>query len=273
MPTRSIRNSRVFAAVLTSVVVGFGLALDTAEAQTGSREVLIGVSRLGGPQPATAESEAMYDRAVQILRTGDLSGGQRQLEQLVARFPDSPAATRARRDLAALYAGPKPQAVAPIQVQGAIGHLGASDVTPPPTGAWRTTVRPPAGFQRTAQDILRDAAGDLVFFSEGSAELGARARKSLSAQAEWLKSNVGVPVLVEGHADESGSPAELRALSIARAEAVRVRLVEEGVPAERIRIAGHGGDRRVALCTDRTCSSQNRRVVTVVGARATAQLP
>ncbi len=127
--------------------------------------------------------------------------------------------------------------------------------------------------KRTAQQILRDAAGDLVFFSEGSAELGARARKALAAQAEWLKQNPALPVLVEGHADDTGSVNELKLLAASRAAAVRDRLIEEGVAPERIRTTGFGADSRVALCTDQSCASQNRRVMTVVGERAQAQLP
>lgn len=246
-----------------------------AHAQATSREVLIGVSRVGQPAATPEDAEALYGRASAVLRSGDVSLAQRQLEQLVARYPDSATAERARRDLAGLYGQPRQQAA--LSTTTRMSHLGAPDATavPSPLGSgWRTTVRPAAiGFQRSAQDLLREAAGDLVFFSEGSAELGARARKSLSAQAQWLLSNSALPVLVEGHSDEAGTAAELRALALARAEAVRNRLIEEGVSAERIRVMAYGSSRRVAICADLSCASQNRRTATIVGARATAQLP
>ena len=44
-----------------------------------------------------------------------------------------------------------------------------------------------------------------MFFSEGSAELGTRARTALEAQAAWLKRNAAVPVTIEGHADDAGA--------------------------------------------------------------------
>src|SRR6185295_13919053 len=66
--------------------------------------------------------------------------------------------------------------------------------------------------------------GDRVFFSEGSAELGARARKALAAQAAWLTRHPGVRVTVEGHADDPGG--DDVTLSEHRAEAVRQRLIE-----------------------------------------------
>jgi peptidoglycan-associated lipoprotein len=107
--------------------------------------------------------------------------------------------------------------------------------------------------------------GDRVFFSEGSAELGSRARTALDAQAAWLARNAYLMVTVEGHADEAGTPRLNRQLSERRAEAVRRRLIERGVAANRIRVAVYGRDRLVAECGDSHCAAQNRRAVTVIG--------
>ena len=256
-----------FVAVLAAVGCFAAMAVE-AVAQV-PREVLIGVSR---PGIAAVDPAELYDSASVLLRGGNSAGAQRQFEQLVARYPDSAAATRARQELAAIYA-PLKLASAPLATNE-MSRLGAPESVMPtaPAGGWRTTVRPATGFQRTAQEMLRDAAGDLVFFSEGSADLGGRARKALAAQAEWLKQNPALPVLVEGHADDSGAPAELKALSAARAAAVRDRLIEEGVAPERIRTDSFGIDRRVAQCADLTCASQNRRAATVVGGKVQAQL-
>lgn len=245
----------------------------TCDAQAQQKEVLIGVSRLGGP--AAAESpDAIFDRAAALIRTGDLSRAQYHLEQLVARYPETAAANRARRELASLYAQVatvpevQPKPLAP----SGMSRLGAGDL-PAAAGGWRTSVRPLIGFQRTAQETLRESAGDIVFFSDGSAALGAAARKVLAAQAAWLQQNPNMPIVVEGHADERGTPSELKGLATARAAAVRARLIEEGVGATRIRAVGYGSDRPVALCPDHACGSQNRRAVTVVGGPSTAQLP
>lgn len=111
-------------------------------------------------------------------------------------------------------------------------------------------------------------AGDRVFFSDSSAELGARARGVLAAQAAWLKRHATAIVLIEGHSDEQGSAADNLALAQKRAESVRKRLVEEGVEAARIAVAAYGREQRVAPCGEPECAAQNRRVVTVVsGAR------
>lgn len=254
-------------AVIAALGCLTGLANEVAA--QAPREVLIGVSR---PGAVAVDPAQLYEQASALLRVGHSAAAQRQFEQLVARYPDSEAAARARQDLASIYAPLKLAAVP--SAANEMSRLGAPEqaVQPGSAGGWRTTVRPATGFKRTAQEILRDAAGDLVFFSEGSAELGARARKALAAQAGWLKQNAALPVVIEGHADDSAAPAEMKALSAARAAAVRDRLVEEGVAPERIRTVAFGADRRVALCADLSCASQNRRAVTIVGGRAQAQL-
>jgi peptidoglycan-associated lipoprotein len=115
--------------------------------------------------------------------------------------------------------------------------------------------------------------GDRVFFSEGSAELGSRARAALEAQAAWLKRNASLPVMIEGHADDAGAEAHNFEVSRRRAEAVRRRLIESGVAPERIFLQAYGRQRLIAECTAAGCSAQNRRVVTVVGGPGAASRP
>ena len=119
------------------------------------------------------------------------------------------------------------------------------------------------------QAKLRGEAGDRIFFSSGSAELGTRARMALAAQAQWLIRWHEFEAAVEGHADEPGAEEENVALSRERAEAVRQRLIEEGVEASRISIVAAGRTQRVATCTAPDCTSQNRRAVTLVFASGT----
>jgi peptidoglycan-associated lipoprotein len=115
--------------------------------------------------------------------------------------------------------------------------------------------------------------GDRVFFSEGSAELGARARAALEAQAAWLRRHAGLPVTIEGHADDAGTVNHNLDVSKQRAEAVRRRLIEIGVAEERIRAVAFGRQRLVADCADPGCAAQNRRAVTVVGGPGAASGP
>ncbi len=113
---------------------------------------------------------------------------------------------------------------------------------------------------------FRMLVGDRVFFSEGSALLGARARAALEAQVAWMQRHPTLSVTIEGHADDAGSAGENDMLvSHRRAEAVRQRLIEAGVPPERIRTVAYGRARPVANCAEAACGAQNRRAVTVVG--------
>jgi outer membrane protein OmpA-like peptidoglycan-associated protein len=105
--------------------------------------------------------------------------------------------------------------------------------------------------------------GDRVFFGEGSAKLGTRARAALQAQAQWLVRHPWVFITLEGHADDHGGDDLL--LSQDRAEAVRQRLIEDGVEPLRIKTQAFGRSRSVADCANTTCAAQNRRVVTRVG--------
>ena len=118
--------------------------------------------------------------------------------------------------------------------------------------------------------MLRNEAGDRVFFSVGSAELGARARSALAAQAQWLNRWHEFEVAIEGHADEPGTDAENLQLSATRADAVRQRLLAEGVDARRLVVVAQGRSQRVAICADPDCNAQNRRTVTLVFTTGTA---
>jgi peptidoglycan-associated lipoprotein len=256
-----------------------------AEAEHNPREVLIGSIRLGSGQ-ARAEPDArtryereaqkLYDDARDDLAQGHAASGQRLLEVLIARYPDTAAASHARHDIVALYsaaagAQSEPPAAGQRSALGAGRAVSAPEVAvksslplpeaPAVTEGWRAKVRVAAP---SSQDDLRMQAGDRVFFGEGSAELGLKARSVLAAQAAWLKHEAGARVTLEGHADEPGSATENRALAERRAHAVRQRLIEEGVEPGRIAVVSFGRERPVAVCTDGVCTSQNRRVVTVV---------
>ncbi len=135
-----------------------------------------------------------------------------------------------------------------------------------------TTVRAEERMQLGAPDLMdaglirefRGSVGDRVFFADRSAELSSRARVAIDAQADWLKRKPGLIVVIEGHADDSGTSDDNMQLSLQRADAVRHRLIELGISTERIRVTAFGRNRTVADCTGSLCAAQNRRAVTVV---------
>ncbi len=125
-----------------------------------------------------------------------------------------------------------------------------------------------AQYQNSVDEFLTERlrldVGDRVFFSASSADLGARARGVLSGQAKWLIERPNVTTVVAGHADEQGSPKFNEEISALRAQAVRLRLIEEGVGAERIAVAALGRKEPVSPCGTSACATQNRRAVLVI---------
>ncbi|WP_275785708.1 OmpA family protein [Pararhizobium gei] len=103
--------------------------------------------------------------------------------------------------------------------------------------------------------------GRRIYFSEDSAKLDSVALVTLDNQAAWLNNNPGWLLKLQGFADDSGSDAQMVALSQKRAGAVMAYLVTRGVDPQRMWAKGYGKDREVRDCADRSCKVQNRRVV------------
>ena len=118
---------------------------------------------------------------------------------------------------------------------------------------------------------FRSEAGDRVFFAEASAELGSRARVALETQALWLLKHGDVTLVVEGYADDPGDETTNQRLSEQRAENVRQRLVTLGLPPERIISVGYGRGRPAVVCTQAFCAAHNRRVVSYIGDKRSAE--
>jgi len=128
----------------------------------------------------------------------------------------------------------------------------------------RMHLGPPEGVEAGIGRDFRMSVGDRVFFADRSAELSGRARAAIDAQAQWLKHKPALIIMVEGHADDSGTSDDNFTLSRQRADAVRQRLIDLGIATERIRTSAFGRSQTVADCTASQCAAQNRRAVTVV---------
>lgn len=122
----------------------------------------------------------------------------------------------------------------------------------------------------TSPAFFQQAVGDRVFFEVDQSTLTAQARQVLDAQAAWLMENADYTAVIEGHADEQGTREYNVALGERRANAAREYLVSRGVAGNRISVVSYGKERPVALCSDESCYSQNRRAVTVLAVGATS---
>lgn len=101
---------------------------------------------------------------------------------------------------------------------------------------------------------------DRVLFDFGRAELKPEARDSLTRVAAVLRKYDKTEITVAGHTDNVGSATYNRELSLRRADAVRLFLIEQGIAPSRLHAMGFGFDRPVASNATAEGRALNRRV-------------
>ncbi len=105
-------------------------------------------------------------------------------------------------------------------------------------------------------------SGDDVKFGFDQSDLNDTARGTLEQLLTQLKAdNKNVYIEIQGHTDSFGSEAYNEKLGMARAEAVRRYLSENGIPLHRISTISYGETRPVTDNRTRAGRAKNRRVV------------
>ena len=101
-----------------------------------------------------------------------------------------------------------------------------------------------------------------IFFASNSAQLDARARRSLDLVANALQrpDNANARVRLTGHADAVGPASANEALSARRAEATRAYLEQQGVAASRIEVGSSGERSPLSPGASDVALKRNRRV-------------
>jgi peptidoglycan-associated lipoprotein len=142
--------------------------------------------------------------------------------------------------------------------------------TPEPIAA--APAPPPAAMPaEPARSVPKEFAGidevKPIYFDFDKYDIRPDDAKILDANAEWLKTNAEMLLLIEGHCDERGTAAYNLALGERRAQATRNYLISSGIAGERISIVGFGAER--AACAEQTeaCWSKNRRAISLVKPR------
>ena len=144
--------------------------------------------------------------------------------------------------------------------------LGGDDGFASGSGAPATGLADGSASDPTSPAFFQQSVGDRVFFVVDQSTLTPEGQATLSAQAAWLIENPDFNALIEGHADEQGTREYNLALGARRADAARAYLVSQGVPSARLQTVSLGKERPVAVSSDESCYSQNRRAVTVLSA-------
>ena len=119
-------------------------------------------------------------------------------------------------------------------------------------------VRQQFGPALTAQP-LRPVSFTL-YFLEGKDELTAESKPTLELIKVELARRPAPEITVIGHTDRVGSVSLNDALSLKRAEAVRKALIQAGITALRIEVAGRGKREPLVPTDDEVSEPRNRRV-------------
>ncbi len=103
-----------------------------------------------------------------------------------------------------------------------------------------------------------------VYFDFDRYDLSSEGRMVLRANADWLKSNSGARVEIEGHCDDRGTNEYNLALGAKRAQSAREYLTTLGIGAKRLSTISYGEE--IPVCKEQTesCWKQNRRARFVI---------
>lgn len=99
------------------------------------------------------------------------------------------------------------------------------------------------GIDGLRADFLARSGADTVYFGLDSAVLGAPARATLAAQAQWIRMHPDVVVRIEGHGEPNDTRDHALAMGARRAQEVRDYMVLLGVPAAQLSVTSLGKER------------------------------
>jgi OOP family OmpA-OmpF porin len=99
-----------------------------------------------------------------------------------------------------------------------------------------------------------------INFATGKADIQTESQPIIDQIVELLKSNPTLKISVEGHTDNTGSPASNKTLSENRAKAVRNALIAKGTDQSRLSSKGFGQESPVSDNDSEEGRAKNRRV-------------
>ena len=125
-----------------------------------------------------------------------------------------------------------------------------------------------SGFYESSSSVIGQkflaSVEDTILFGYDSFKLTPEAMEILNQQADFIKDNPGVQIVIEGHTDERGTREYNLALGEKRAVVVSTYLKSQGVENKNIKIISFGKERPVVEMHDAESWSKNRRSVTVI---------
>ena len=117
--------------------------------------------------------------------------------------------------------------------------------------------------EQKRQELEMIRAEHIVYFDFDVSSVSTDSSALLDAHAKFLNANTGVNVLVEGHADERGTPEYNIALGERRAKAIVTYLQNMGVSAAQVTMVSYGEEKPMVKDRSEAAFSKNRRAVLV----------
>lgn len=111
------------------------------------------------------------------------------------------------------------------------------------------------------QELEKLRAEHIVYFDFDTSSVGSEFAAILDAHATFLNANPSVNVLVEGHADERGTPEYNIALGERRAKAVVTYLENMGVSSSQLTVVSYGEEKPMVKNRSDNAFAKNRRAV------------
>ena len=117
--------------------------------------------------------------------------------------------------------------------------------------------------EQKRQQLAKLRSEHIIYFGFDVSNVSDEFSSVLDAHATFLNANTGVKVLIEGHADERGTPEYNIALGERRAKAVVTYLENMGVSSSQLSVVSYGEEKPMVKDRSEEAFSKNRRAVIV----------
>jgi len=117
--------------------------------------------------------------------------------------------------------------------------------------------------EQKRQELAQLRSEHIVYFDFDVSNVNDQYSAILDAHAKFLNANSDVKVLVEGHADERGTPEYNIALGERRAKSVVTYLENMGVAASQLTVVSYGEEKPMLKDRSEDAFAKNRRAVLV----------
>jgi len=103
-----------------------------------------------------------------------------------------------------------------------------------------------------------------IYFDSGKSFIRKDAKTVMKANADWLKANPMVNIMIVGNCDQRGTKEYNNALGMRRSASAKKYLVGMGISAKRISLVSYGGDKPMCTENNKECWQKNSRADFIV---------